>query len=258
MTNLEWQSLSSAFLRIIKCQRQSINMKRLWATPLLMAFCALLPATATADGDSLLKQKCVSCHNLTGPAPTTLAALWQRKGPDLFYAGNKYRQAWVEEWLQNPKRIRPAGMFYMDHIKPGKKRDMVDEATLTEHPKLSAEDAKDVAESLAKLKENSALIEAEKHDSAMGAGPLGEMMFDKFFGCMACHQIEPGYGGLSGPEVYTAGRRLTPEFMLSYIRSPQAWDPKIWMPNKHVPEMNLQKMVNYMIELSKEDWNEAK
>jgi len=220
--------------------------------------CASLSAHAVAgDGVGILSERCASCHDMKGPAPTTLAALWQRKGPDLFYAGNKYRQAWVEAWLQNPKRIRPAGMFYISHIKPGEKRDMVDASTLSEHMKLNAADAKAVADALAEMKENSALLKAEKHDPSMAPGPLGEMMFDKFFGCMACHQIEPGFGGLSGPEVYTAGARLKPEFMLSYIRNPQAWDPKTWMPNKHVPDVSIQKMVNYMIELSKEDWDEA-
>ncbi len=208
------------------------------------------------NGAAILSEHCASCHNLTGPAPTTLAALWQRQGPDLFYAGNKYRQAWVEQWLQNPKRIRPAGMFYRQHIKPGPKRDMVDATTLSEHIKLNKADAKAVAALLATFQAKSALIKAEKHDPGIAPGPLGEMMFDKIYGCMACHQIEPGYGGVSGPEVYTAANRLTPEFMLSYIRSPQAWDPKIWMPNKHVPDLNMQKLVNYMVELSKESFDE--
>jgi len=213
-------------------------------------------AAADADGAALLQQQCVSCHNLTGPAASTLAELWQKKGPDLFYAGDKYRSDWIEAWLQNPKRIRPAGMFYMDHIKPGEKRDMVDEGTLNEHVKLSAADAKAVAVALSAMKTNSALIKAEKHDASIAPGPLGEMMFDKIYGCMACHQIEPGYGGMTGPEMYTAGKRLTPEFMLSYIRSPQAWDPKTWMPNKHVPDLNMQKLVNYTINLSKENFDE--
>lgn len=214
------------------------------------------PARAIAeDGMAILNAQCASCHDLKGPAPTTLAGLWQRKGPDLFYAGNKYRQSWVESWLQNPKRIRPAGMFYMDHIKPGEKRDVVDESTLVEHIKLNQKDAASVAAALASLEPHRALIDVEKSDPNLSPGPLGEMMFDKFFGCMACHQIEPGFGGLSGPEVYTAGLRLRPEFMLSYIRSPQAWDPKIWMPNKHVPDDSMQKLVNYMLELSKEDWD---
>jgi len=211
-----------------------------------------ISCSAHADGIELLeKHACASCHTLTGPAPTTLAQLWQRKGPDLFYAGNKYRQEWLEQWLQQPKRIRPTGMFYMKHIKPGPKRNMVDESTLKEHIKLNHSDAKAIAATLTSMKPYAGLIQAEKHNASISPGPLGEMMFDKIYGCMACHQIEPGFGGMSGPEVYTAGKRLRPEFMLSYIRSPQAWDPKIWMPNAHLPDNNKQKLVNYMIKLSK-------
>ncbi len=227
---------------------------------MIALFAGMLSTTLVADasekGAEILQQQCVSCHRLKGPAPSTLAALWQRKGPDLFYAGNKYNQAWIEAWLQHPKRIRPAGMFYLNHIQPGSKRDLVDKSTLTDHMKLSAADARAVAAVLVTMKANSALIQTEKHDASMAPGPLGEMMFDKIYGCMACHQIEPGYGGVSGPEMYTAGKRLTPEFMLSYIRSPQAWDPKIWMPNKHVPDANAQKLVNYLIDLSKESFDE--
>jgi len=234
-----------------------------WLRKIMMIFMSvfiLMPASpvlhAVENGADILNNRCVSCHNLKGPEASTLAALWQRKGPDLFYAGNKYNQEWVEAWLQKPRRIRPAGMFYMDHIKPGPKRDMVDEATLTDHIKLSAAEARAVAAALVTMKVNSALIKAEKHDASIAPGPLGEMMFDKIYGCMACHQIEPGFGGISGPEIYTAGKRLKPEFMLSYIRSPQAWDAKIWMPNKHVPDNNMQKLVNYIIDLSKENLDE--
>jgi len=212
---------------------------------------------AQANGMELLKQhNCSSCHALTGSAPDTLAKLWQRKGPDLFYAGNKYRQDWLEAWLQDPKRIRPTGMFYMDHIKPGAKRNMVDASTLSQHVQLNANDARVIASALSSLNANSTLIQAEKHNPSLTPGPLGEMMFDKIYGCMACHQIEPGFGGMSGPEIYTAGKRLKPTFILSYIRSPQAWDPKIWMPNTHLPDNNIQKLANYIISLSEENFNE--
>ncbi len=216
----------------------------------------VLPLVASAaDGMTILQNDCVTCHNLKGPAPQTLQALWDRKGPDLFYAGNKYRREWLVEWLQKPKRIRPAGEFYEKHIKPGVKRDEVDATTLESHVALSKDNAVAVATELMKLKPHNDLIAKEKISSGTISKQMGEMVFDKFQGCMACHLIEPDYGGLSGPEVYTAGIRLQPEYIASYIRSPQAWDPLIWMPNKHVSDGNIQKLVDYLELLSKESEN---
>jgi len=211
---------------------------------------AMSPVASATDGMAILQKDCVTCHNLKGPAPQTLQALWDRKGPDLFYAGNKYRQEWLVEWLQKPQRIRPAGEFYGKHIKPGPKRDEIDATTLENHVALSKDDAVAVAAVLMKLKPHDDLIAKEKIESGTISKQMGEMVFDKFQGCMACHLIEPDYGGLSGPELYTAGKRLQPAFIASYIRSPQAWDPLIWMPNKHVNDANIQKIVNYLELLS--------
>jgi len=231
-------------------------MRRVTFAFLLSGALSLLsPSThAGEDGMHILKTRCASCHNLTGPAPATVKELWARKGPDLFYAGNKYRREWLVEWLRKPVRIRPAGEFYRKHIKPGAKHDVVDASTLKPHVALSKGDAEAVADALMKLRAHDDLIAREHYTP--GPAPLGEMLFDKIYGCMACHEIEPGYGGLSGPEVYTAGKRLKPEFMLSYIKNPQAWDPKTWMPNKHVPDINVAKLVNYLVELSKEDFSD--
>jgi len=212
-------------------------------------------ARAADEGATILTQRCAGCHNFTGPAPHTLKELWARKGPDLFYAGNKFRAEWLRAWLQKPTRIRPAGEFYADHIRSGEKGDEIDPATLEPHLTLSAADADAVTQALMRLKAHDELIAAEKIESGSISKSMGEMAFDKFLGCMACHEIESGYGGLSGPELYTAGRRLQPEFIASYIRSPQAWDPKIWMPNKKVSDANIQKMVHYLSELSKEQSN---
>ena len=217
---------------------------------------ALPFAVMAADGMSVLKARCVDCHSITGPAPQTLKALWDRKGPDLFYAGNKYREEWLIEWLQRPTRIRPAGEFYGDHIKPGTKNDEVDATTLKDHLALSKADAMAVAAELTKLKPHDDLIAREKIDPGTISKQSGEMAFDKFLGCIACHRIEADYGGLSGPELYTAGKRLQPVFIASFIRSPQAWDPLIWMPNKQVTDANILKLVHYLQLLSKDSGND--
>ncbi|MDQ6955435.1 MAG: c-type cytochrome [Mariprofundaceae bacterium] len=217
-----------------------------------IAFVLLWSSNAYAgayDGfKAIEKNNCSSCHNLTGQVGLKTASLW-RKGPALYYAGSKYNQRWVEKWLQNPTRIRPSGIFYLDHAQTGKKWDTLRKDSLEPHVRLNAKDARNVAMALAEFTANSALIRTEKHDSSISAGAMGDLMFDKVNGCMACHSIEPGYGGLSGPELYTAGERLKPEYMLSFIRSPMEWNRKTWMPTRALSEENMQKLVNYIISL---------
>ena len=200
----------------------------------------------------MLQGSCATCHNIKGPTAQTLKAAFEKKGPDLFYAGNKYRQEWLVSWLQKPSRIRPAGMYYGGHIKTGAKGDEIDTSTLTDHVALSKADATSVAAELMKMKPHDDLIAKEKVESGTIAKKMGEMAFTKFLGCMACHLIEPEYGGLSGPELYTAAKRLQPQYMASFIRSPQAWEPKSMMPNKNLSDVNIQKMIHYLEILSKE------
>jgi mono/diheme cytochrome c family protein len=226
---------------------------------MVMLFAGMLSLPLLASGQTaaqLVAEQCSSCHDMTGPAPTTLAGLWARKGPDLFYAGNKYKQDWLVKWLQAPQRIRPAGMFYVNHIKVTPDGDVVDKATLTAHPVLSAEQAGVVAGYLMTLTPRSALIVAGDYKPGKISLSMGEMMFDKFRGCLACHEIEPGYGGASGPEVYTVARRLQEDYLISFMRNPQAWDPRIFMPNKKLKEQDLQKLVHYFRGLSEVAANE--
>jgi mono/diheme cytochrome c family protein len=219
-------------------------------------FAALLNLSGTVfAAEGMLQKDCASCHNISGPVAQTLKEAFAKKGPDLSYAGNKYRQEWIASWLQKPKRIRPAGMYYGDHIKVGPKGDEIDPATLTDHATLSKADATAAAAELMKLKPHNDLIAKEKIEPGTIVKQMGELNFDKFWGCMACHLIEPEYGGVSGPEMYTAAKRLQPEFMASFIRNPQAWEPKTWMPNKEASEGSLQKFVQYLELLSKESAN---
>jgi len=206
------------------------------------------------EAKEILDTQCAQCHNLNGPSSDTLEALQNRKGPDLFYSGNKYKRDWLEDWLQSPAHIRPAGMYYGKHVMLTAKADQIDSKSLPQHPKLDALTAKSVAEYLMTLKAKSELIKKGEYKPGAIPKSMGEMLFDKFRGCLACHQIEPGYGGLSGPEVYTAARRLQEDYLISYMRNPQAWDPHIFMPNKNLSDADLQKFVHYLRALAREDW----
>lgn len=221
---------------------------------MIMLVLFALSGTALAEG-GMLQGECSACHNIKGPAPQALKAVFEKKGPDLYYAGNKYRQEWLVSWLQKPVRIRPAGMFYGGQVKAGAKGDEIESVALTDHVVLSKADATLVAAELMKLKPHDDLIHKEKIEPGTVSRQMGEMAFNKFLGCMACHLIEPEYGGLSGPELYTAAKRLQPQYMASFIRSPQAWDHKSMMPNKQLSDANIQKMVHYLETLSKESAN---
>ncbi len=229
-------------------------MKRLLV---LVSLVCIGPGMA-ADGDAILEKHCATCHEINGPAAQTVEELWQRQGPDLFYAGSKYKREWLSNWLVKPRRIRSAGYLFFQHIKPGDKRDIVDASGLRPHPALSPAEAESVTTALMALKAKPGEIKAGDFKGGSIAIGFGEMVFDKFNGCMACHEIEPGYGGLSGPEVYTVARRLQEDYLVSFIRNPQAWNPKTPMPNKHTAEPNIQKIVQYLVALAKEDWDDTK
>jgi len=236
----------------------SITCGRIFSWMSVIAVLVLSPPVLAqntgATGKGALDDSCLGCHSVSGKVVDTLAKLWSRKGPDLSSAGIKYKKEWLINWLQNPVRIRPAGMFYGNHIKPGPKNDVIDESSLIKHPQLSKEEAVRAVDVLMGLKAHQERI--KQGDYKPGTIPLriGELVFDKFKGCMTCHQIEPGFGGASGPEMYTAGKRLQEDYMISFMRDPQKWEPKTFMPNKHLDEGTLQKIIHYLRVLSMEDF----
>ncbi|HKI61071.1 MAG TPA: hypothetical protein VKA31_02150 [Mariprofundaceae bacterium] len=243
-------------------------MKRIFLLATVVMVFSSAPAGADESGAEFLEKQCASCHDLKGPAPATIRDLWKRDAPDLFYAGNKFRREWLVEWLQKPVRIRPAGVNYLRSInstppenqkkRSGRQFDVLWGTVLKplKHVTLSAADANKAADALMDLAPHYELVANEKYTNPPGVTlDSGEILIDKVYGCVSCHQIEPGYGGYTGAELYTAGKRLQPEYMLSYIERPKNWDPKIWMPNGHVKPDDLQKIVKYLILLSKEDFH---
>ncbi|MBK6656768.1 MAG: c-type cytochrome [Proteobacteria bacterium] len=201
-----------------------------------------------ADGPQLLKQQCAECHALTAPAQTDVERLWSRKGPDLHYAGDKFQRAWLVAWLEAPTRIRPGGEFYRHHLKDGAEGDVIDEASLAVHPKLDHESAEAVADALLALRVPG-LVESGAYKGAAVSATIGSMFFGKLRGCAACHEDAPGKGGVSGPELHTASTRLNADYVYSYIKRPQAFDPHVWMPDAGLGESDLQRLTGYLMQL---------
>jgi mono/diheme cytochrome c family protein len=208
----------------------------------------LAHGAAHADGTDILKSQCSACHALTPPTDTSLDTLWERKGPDLSYAGLKFNREWLVEWLQKPTPIRPAGYPYFKNVVAGDKGDNIDATKIAEHPRLSASDAKAAGDALMALKRDG-VVEAGLYKDEKPNVRMGEMAFVKLRGCSACHAGKNGEGGRSGPELTDAGKRLQPDFIASYIKSPQKIDPHVWMPGSKVTDQDIQRLTGYIVQI---------
>lgn len=220
-------------------------MKRLYLAALAAA--AMAGAAQAAPGDEIIRQQCVACHAVTKPAQFNLARLWERKGPDLYYAGDKFQRQWLQAWLQNPVPVRPAGVMYAKAVKAGadKGSDEVDPARLAAHPKLDAAQAAQVADALLALKVPG-LVEQGGFKNQPNNAMFATMLFSKLRGCASCHAAKPGGPVQSGPELYSAGARLQADYVVSYIRDPQKFDPHVWMPSLGLTEADVQKLASYL------------
>lgn len=207
---------------------------------------ATTKALSLQDAEALLTKRCSGCHNLEPNTAAALANPSERTAPDLSFAGNKFRREWLFLWLQAPTRLRPAGHFYADHIRPTESWDEVNDMSTARHPVLKPVEAVAVVEALLARKGRSDLLKGVTLQKTALSMILGDLLFEKAKGCIACHQSAPDYGGVSGAELYTAYARLQPEYIYSYIRNPQAWEPGIWMPNLGLSDVDLNKLVRYL------------
>src|SRR5574340_1617034 len=149
--------------------------------------------TFAADGRDILKQQCVSCHAVAKPENASLERLWDRKGPDLYYAGAKFNREWLVKWLQNPVAIRPAGVFYGKAVKAGEQKsaDVIDTAKVVAHPKLAKDDAAAAADALMTLGANDNLVEKGAFKAGPANASMAAMLFNKLRGCASCHSDKP-------------------------------------------------------------------
>ena len=201
------------------------------------------------DGAAIVAEECSSCHNLAGPAPSTLSGILQRKAPDLFYAGSKFNKPWLVEWLQKPTVIRHSGVMFLNHIANEGGKDIIRKESIKPCPaKLSAEKAKVTADYLMTLTDKNiktGVIDPEKKFRKSKARRL----FTKQFPCAACHTAKLGKkirGGISGPNLTQAGNRLNPDWVYARIENPQYWDPKTWMPKFEMSKKKRKLLVQFI------------
>ena len=197
---------------------------RLKLTTALSAVCLLALSSAgsadPADGKAVFEVNgCGECHYTDGPArEKTIEDQMAKKGPELWYAGDKFQADWLEGWLANPEPIRLLQFGSLTEDNPGG------------HAALGADDASKVSEFLMSLKSG----EVEDGAVKVKKNAKGRQIFTKKMPCSGCHQYAGRKGkvagGRSGPSLVGAGQRLNPDWILAYLQKPDVFKPIKMMP----------------------------
>ncbi|MCH8156390.1 MAG: c-type cytochrome [Nitrospinae bacterium] len=182
-----------------------------------------LAGSAWADTALLEEKGCKNCHRFS--SDETQAA----KGPDLFYAGDKFREEWLKEFLRVPTVIRQAGYITDPGFSSGKPE------VGRPHPSLAEAESDRVAAYLMTLRLPG--LETGKVDEeplSKGTRARIKMLFERQYGCIACHKalnlVGKVRGGVSGPSLVDAGLRLKPDWIFHWLKTPKKFLAKGRMP----------------------------
>lgn len=186
--------------------------------PTIIAASSIVQADPAAGKVMFESKGCLGCHYTDGPArEKTIADQLAKKGPELWYAGSKFQQPWLEEWLQDPKPIRSLKYNSLTEDNPG------------DHPQLSADESTAVSEFLMGLTASEVVAGVIKPKK----NPKGRLIFKKKMPCGGCHQFPDRkkiIGGRSGPSLVGAGTRLNPDWIYAYMMQPKVFKPVKMMP----------------------------
>lgn len=196
-------------------------------------------------GQKLFQEKCSSCHTATIPNQKDALDAAKKEAPSLAFAGTKFRQEWLEKWLIAPSAIRPAGFLsfrFVDSLPTG---DRVNISRVPMHPALTGEEAKTVVTYLMSLKQGVSSVQL----GAINSTARPHILFEKVLACGSCHQIEPDKGGISGPELFNANKRLNQEWANAFMANPSGWSDTV-MPKTEMRAEQLALISNYIFSLS--------
>lgn len=161
-----------------------------------------------------LEAGCLGCHahQAYGKPP--------KIGPALAHVGSKVRYPWLKKWLKNPTDYLPR----------------------TRMPNFSLGESEiEAIGAFLMTQTDKALRPAGK---AAGNYDTGERMF-KESQCVSCHAVN-GKGGTMGPDLGKVAEKLTPEYLIEFLRDPRRFQPLTRMPRYRFSQEELQGLAEYI------------
>ena len=195
-----------------------------------------------AEPEEIGKKGCRECHRVSSEEKES------NKGPDLFYAGDKFYNNWLYKFLQSPMVIREMNFLSGSYF-------LSEKANASEpHVALTKEGAKRVANFLMTLRLPN--LEAGKvNDEPLSKAESvrAKMLFERSFGCISCHRalnlVGKVRGGVSGPSLVNSGLRLKPDWIFHWLKTPQKFMYKGRMPVFNLNEETATRLTKYILSI---------
>ncbi|NDQ58328.1 MAG: c-type cytochrome [Acidipila sp.] len=209
---------------------------------------ALAEAPKLNRGRELLAEfNCASCHKLQG---ITRAAM---PGPDLANIGNKVSREWIYKWLKEPRTVVDADGTVKVNGYETEESPRMPQFRLNEKELVALSGFLSVqrSRSIAPYKIDPRVI--ARWDKQPDVADQGETRFRQMF-CSTCHSLAVTragetklIGGEIGPELTKVGSKVNPDWLLAWLRNPQAYLPHSQMPRYEWTDEDLYKVSRYML-----------
>ena len=230
-----------------------------WEQPLLpiryiQASCgtchrAALPETPQLNlgRELLVKLNCVGCHRMQGISRPSML------GPDLNDIGSKTSRQWIYKWLKEPRTVTDStGNTVVNGVE-------TEEEPRMPQFRLSDKELRALSAYLSSLKSGRSPLSRidprvvavwEKNPETVAQG---EVRFRQMF-CTTCHSVAVTragetqlIGGEIGPELTKVGSKVNPEWLIAWLRDPQAYMPQSRMPRYGWSDQDLYKVTKYIL-----------
>lgn len=192
-----------------------------------------------AEPEEIGKKGCRECHRFSSEEKES------NKGPDLFYAGDKFYKNWLNKFLQSPTVIREVNVFSESDFRNKKHK------ASNLHVALAKEGAERVANFLMTLRlPNLEVGKVNKEPLSKGERAQTKMLFERSFGCISCHRalnlVGKVRGGVSGPSLVNSGLRLKPDWIFHWLKTPQKFMYEGRMPVFDLDEETTIRITKYI------------
>lgn len=207
-----------------------------------------LPETPrlTRGRQRLAELNCQGCHRLRGiDRPAML-------GPDLTSVGTKVSREWIYKWLKEPRTIVDKdGNVSVNGYETGEEPRMPRFRLVeTELRGLSAYLSVQKAKVITPYKFDPRVLASWSKNPELIA--QGELRFRQMF-CSTCHSLAVTragetklIGGDIGPELTKVGSKVTPDWLIAWLRDPPGYLPHTRMPRYGWSDEDLYKVSQYI------------